>query len=82
VLLLAVAGVGYAFASRVADAFGTSNGATVGFIVVAVLVIAGGTWLAWKKGLWALAFELATGMVAAASQFARRDAIACARAPA
>jgi hypothetical protein len=51
VLLLAVAGVGYAFASRVADAFGTSNGATVGFIVVAVLVIAGGTWLAWKKGL-------------------------------
>jgi len=50
-VFLALAGVGYAFASRVADAFGTSNGATVGYVVVAVVVIAAGTWLAWKKGL-------------------------------
>jgi hypothetical protein len=48
---LALAGIGYAFASRVADAFGTSNGATVAYVVVAVVVIAAGTWVAWKKGL-------------------------------
>ena len=43
--LLAAAGVGYAYASRVANLFGNSTAATVGYVIGAIIVIGAGTWL-------------------------------------
>jgi hypothetical protein len=48
---LTAAAAGYVYASRVADLFGNSATATAGYIAGGVVVIAAGTWLAWRSKL-------------------------------